>query len=440
MMRVLADRFELQATAGKGGMGSVHRALDRVTGNTVAVKLLRAEQVDDVSRFHREALVLSTVQHPHIVRYLTQGTTPEGVHYLVQDWIDGHTLRHHLTSFGITATQTVQMAIVLADALAAAHAKGIIHRDVKPENILLVDGDPEQPMLIDFGVARYAGDSTLLTQTGIMVGTPLYMSPEQARGELALGPQVDVWALGVLMYECLTGRPLFLGHSAMAVRARVLMDEPASISAFCPELPSDVAQFIMRLLQKDPRARLPNAAAVAAGLRALTEVGEGPQRVLGAPVAETTVESVDDNAEKAYLFCASISERFDLSQSIVSTIAEKYNLESHSVNKEGFVLRPTTGGQEGARNAANAAMELSAVQNVAVGLVSAAGDTDNSVYERGAMTLEKAVMGQMFRGVTDGAMSGIRLDRRLARFLREEFDIEEDSEDTFLLAGKRKTG
>jgi serine/threonine protein kinase len=201
----VGDRFELLAFVAKGGMGRVYRARDARTGMTVAVKLLTEPRGDNL-RFAREAEVLKSIDHPGVVRYLAHDETG-GVPYLAMEWLDGVDLGERLGEATLGVEETLGVARRVADALAAAHRSGVVHRDIKPGNLFLVGGDLQTIKLLDFGVA-YAPDDVQLTITGTMVGTPAYMSPEQVRGE-GVDARADVYGLGAVLFRCLTGQPLF---------------------------------------------------------------------------------------------------------------------------------------------------------------------------------------------------------------------------------------
>jgi serine/threonine protein kinase len=176
--RIVADRFELQSSARSGGMGVVYRARDTATGSSVALKLLRAD-VDEQQRFEREARLLAGLQHPAIVRYVAHGVTPQGELFLAMEWLDGEDLLHGIARQRLTVEETLFIARRIAAALAVAHARGVVHRDVKPGNIFLPAGAAERATLLDSGIARSARESLSMTTAGIVLGTPAYMAPEQ---------------------------------------------------------------------------------------------------------------------------------------------------------------------------------------------------------------------------------------------------------------------
>jgi eukaryotic-like serine/threonine-protein kinase len=268
------DRFELREAAAAGGMGRVYKAWDRREGKLVAVKVLEAPSAVAAERFAREAEVIAGLGHPDIVGYVAHGMTAGGDHYLAMDWVDGETLTELAARRGLSADESVKIALRIASALAELHRRGLVHRDVKPDNLLFRDGDLEQIKVIDFGLARTIGAGTV-TRTGYAVGTLGYMAPEQARGQRVLDARVDVFALGCVLFECLTGSPLFDGESILIVQARILFEDPPPLRDLCAEAPPALEALLLRMLAKDPNERPRDAAAVAEELAALGPIA-GP--------------------------------------------------------------------------------------------------------------------------------------------------------------------
>ena len=230
---MIADRFQIERLAGEGGMGQVFRAVDRTTGAPVALKIMRDGMPPaEVNRFAREADVLDTARHPGIVRYIARGEVAEGRAFFAMEWIDGETLRDRLSRRGMTIAETVALGRRLSAALGALHRAGVVHRDLKPGNVLLRDGDPGDAVLLDLGIAR-RGDLERLTLTGVNVGTPGFLAPEQARGAADIDPRADVFALGCVLYECLCGQPAFAGEHPLAILGRVLLEEPRPVGSRC---------------------------------------------------------------------------------------------------------------------------------------------------------------------------------------------------------------
>ena len=276
---VLGGRFQPLAQAGRGAMGSVYRARDLDTGQIVALKVLTLDRPFDLVRFGREATLLAKIQHPHVVNYVHHGQS-DGVHYLVQEWVEGPTLADKLHATGVSVAEVVALAIGLAGALEAVHARGIIHRDIKPANLILAGDRFDRVKLVDFGIARLASDAGVLTRAGKLVGTPSYMAPEQARGLINLEAAADVWAFGCVLYEALGGRVAFDGRSPAAVRAKVLLNEPSELAPLCPEAPAPLLELVRSMLAKDPMKR-PTTAQLVERLGAISAATDGPRRKVG---------------------------------------------------------------------------------------------------------------------------------------------------------------
>ncbi len=265
-------RFEIEREVASGGAGTVYRARDPGTGEAVALKLIRGIQSADLQRFAREARILAQIRHPGVVRYIEHGTADGGDVYLAMEWLDGEDLRDRLARTGLTLAECVLLGRRVAEALAEIHAHGLIHRDVKPGNLFLPGGEVDQVKVIDFGLAR--GDASAgPTQTGIVVGTPAYMAPEQARGQKRIDARADVYSLGCVLYKAIVGRAPFQGKDLMAVLTRVLFEEPRRPYQARPEMPAVLDDLVMRMLAKDAGGRPQSASAVAEARAALGPVG-----------------------------------------------------------------------------------------------------------------------------------------------------------------------
>ncbi|MCZ7680212.1 MAG: serine/threonine protein kinase [Sandaracinaceae bacterium] len=265
----LAERYELGERVGSGGMGVVHRARDLATGETVAVKVLHHAGPDSRRRFAREAQALAQLSHEGVVRYVDSGADAEGRPFLVMEWLEGETLEERLARGPLGWPEVAGLARRLADALSALHARRIVHRDVKPTNVFLVGGEIDRAKLLDLGVAHVAMTSLALTRTGSIVGTPDYMSPEQARADRGIGPSADVFSLGCVLYHCLAGEPPFAGTRVVAVLAKILFSEPAPLAERVPEAPPALRELVERMLAKEPAERPEDGRALCAALRAL---------------------------------------------------------------------------------------------------------------------------------------------------------------------------
>ena len=267
---VVADRFQLEELAGAGGMGSVYRAREIHSGKQVALKLLHgAGPVSDAERFAREARVLADLHHPGIVRYVAHGFTREGEPYLAMEWLEGETLSHRLSHGRLALDESVALARRVAEALGAIHAHGIVHRDIKPQNLVLPGGEVDRVKLVDFGIARRKIETRPVTRTNAFVGTPAYTAPEQARGSSEVSARADVFSLGCVLFECLTGQPPFVGGDLMAVLVKILFDEAPHVSELCADVSPALGDLVARMLDKDPSGRPADGAALAAELTAL---------------------------------------------------------------------------------------------------------------------------------------------------------------------------
>jgi eukaryotic-like serine/threonine-protein kinase len=267
---LIDDRFELERLAGFGGTSAVYRARDLTSSQRVALKFLNAENWPMVHRFVREARILSDLHHRGVVRYIAHGIADGGVPYLAMEWLDGESLSQRLARADRLAIPDALCLIDrVADALAMAHARGIVHRDLKPSNLFLVASDIDQVKILDFGLARGCKTTQPVTSTGHAVGTPGYMAPEQARGAEIVGAPADIFSLGCVLYECLTGQHAFVGQHLTAILAKVLVEQAPSARKERPEIPAALDQLLARMLAKNPEDRPSDARSLAAELAEL---------------------------------------------------------------------------------------------------------------------------------------------------------------------------
>ena len=257
-------------------MGRVYRARDRQTNLLVAVKVLSAQGVLEAARFAREIEVLAGLSHPAIVRFLSQGYTEEGEPFLVTEWLEGEDLGVRLRRAGLTIAESLALGARIGSGLGEAHRHGIVHRDIKPGNLWLVDGRPGDVKILDFGIARSECQERTLTQAGAMIGTPGYMAPEQARGERRIDARADVFSIGCVLFKCLTGRLPFDGDDVMAVLLKLVLDDAPRLREICPDAPLALEDLIGRMLSKTPAERPADGAAVAAEIARIEHHGDGP--------------------------------------------------------------------------------------------------------------------------------------------------------------------
>jgi serine/threonine-protein kinase len=273
-------RYKIERIIGRGGMGTVYACRHVVVGKAAAMKVLksgmdRSESV--LQRFIREAQTANAVRSRHIVEVSDFGQLESGSFYVVMDLLEGESFASALRSGRLTMPELLRVFIQVADGLYAAHAVGVVHRDLKPDNVFLVSdgGQPDFVKLLDFGIAKVIHDEpTSLTETGVILGTPSYMSPEQARAE-AVDHRSDIYALGVMMYRAFTGRLPFVADSSIGVITRHLTQEP-ELPSRIQEIDPALERIILRCLAKSADARYPTMGDVAHALREL--VGEAPSR------------------------------------------------------------------------------------------------------------------------------------------------------------------
>ena len=252
--RVLDGRYALEMLVGSGGMADVYRAKDQLLERTVAVKILHQQYENDtefIARFQREAKAAARITHPNIVNVYDVGVA-EGRHYIVMEYVPGRTLKERIKEEGpVPAPEALHIARQIAGALAQAHANNLVHCDIKPHNILVMpDGNVK---VADFGIARAVTESTMTYNDNIM-GSVHYFSPEQARGTL-ITPKSDVYSLGVVLYEMLTGRIPFDGNTAVSIARKHLEEEPQSVRSLVPNIPPVVEALVTRMMAKEPALR-----------------------------------------------------------------------------------------------------------------------------------------------------------------------------------------
>ncbi|MFP4058688.1 MAG: serine/threonine-protein kinase [Candidatus Brocadiia bacterium] len=278
-LRMEIGGFKIVDKLGRGAMSSVFQARDLVTGRTVALKVMppkAAESATLLERFRRESRAAMMLDHPNIVRGITAGEDA-GFYYFAMEYVRGRSLSRRIRSSGPLAERVALfIARQVADALHHADGFGLLHRDIKPDNIMVLMDDFVK--VTDFGLSRLrTGDDTMLTLPGAAVGTPYYMSPEQARGETDLDIRSDLYSLGATLYEMLTGSPPHTGPSAALVLAQHLTEEPPPPQERNPELSDDAARLIAGLLAKDRDQRTPSPAGLRDEIDALLDE-RGPRR------------------------------------------------------------------------------------------------------------------------------------------------------------------
>ena len=295
MIGTTLSHFKVTAKLGAGGMGEVYRAEDSKLGREVAIKVLPEEMAGDPSRlerFQREARAVAALNHPNIVTIFSveeaQSSDGEPVHFLVMELVDGHTLSREIPAGGLSLERFFTLATAMVEAVAAAHVKGIAHRDLKPANVMVT---PEgRVKVLDFGLAKLTEDSATpemtqmpteaLTKEGLVIGTVPYMSPEQIEGK-PVDPRTDIFSLGVLLYEMVTGERPFQGDTSPALMSSILKDVPQPVIGVRSDLPRHLGRILTRCLEKDPQHRYASAADLAYELESLRKEYESDTGAIG---------------------------------------------------------------------------------------------------------------------------------------------------------------
>ncbi|HWL84623.1 MAG TPA: serine/threonine-protein kinase, partial [Polyangiaceae bacterium] len=262
---VVAGRFRIEYEAGIGGMGIVYRAIDQTTGGTVALKVLRKADAAGARRFASEIEALESVEAPTIVRYISHGVWSDGQPYLAMEWIEGESLADRLERGPLEISEVLTLGVRIVSALHAAHARGVIHRDIKPGNVLLPAGTIEDGKVADFGLSRFIRAPHVTTE-GLGIGTPGYAAPEQVRGTGDLDERADLFSLGCLLFRCLTNEEAFAGEEALTVIAKLVLEEPPRARTLRSDVPSELDELIARLLAKNRDERPASAEIVMVAL------------------------------------------------------------------------------------------------------------------------------------------------------------------------------
>jgi serine/threonine-protein kinase len=278
----LAGKYRIEKVLGQGGMGDVYLAENLQIGRKVAIKVLHADLAADegaLLRFRQEARASAAIRHPGIIDVLDMGQTEDGSQFIVEEFLEGEPLSSCFRLSGpMPPLRILPLICDVLDALAAAHDKGIVHRDLKPDNLFLVEQPVPGVKILDFGISKFQGaDNLVATRTGAVMGTPLYMSPEQARGAKEITHLTDIYAMGAILYEGLTGRPPFVGETYNEIIANVLLEPHQPIAQIRTDLSPELCAVVDAMLAKDPAAR-PQHALIAQG-RLKNAMGSQPSEL-----------------------------------------------------------------------------------------------------------------------------------------------------------------
>jgi len=432
---VIADRFQIEQTAGSGGMGTVYRAIDLTNGESVAMKVLRDPNEDHSRRFAKEAEVLYNLRHPRIVRYIAHGRTADGRLFLVMEWLEGQSLSQTLKRRAMTLQEAYQVAIGATEAVAVAHEKGVLHRDIKPGNMIVVDEDLSRVKLLDFGLARFGYGTGGMTQTGELLGTPGYMSPEQARGDRDVDARADVFSLGCVLYRCFTGRRAFEGEDALAVLAKLVLETPPPASQVRPGVPAALDALLASMLAKGRDERPADARVVLAALRPVAAEIQSASEVPLAPAPSP--EPMPSITVKEQKVMCLVLARLDQGEQGRARDGERMQVVQASVQPFGgrldrlidgtlLVSFPSGTPAEQAARAGRCAIAMRAVMgNAPIALAAgrglvAGGALLGDAIDRAANLLNL------------GRTDAVRIDDAAAAIMRDRFDVRRDSEGFYL--------
>jgi len=297
---LLQEKYKIVRKLGEGGMGAVYEGEHVLIKRRVAIKCLHpqfAQNPEIVARFHREALAATSIGHENIIEVTDMGRFDDGTVFMVLEFLEGRDWSHDIDQHGAQSVDKV-ITIVnqICDALQAAHAKGIIHRDLKPENVFLITrgGNPNFVKVLDFGISKFkdnAGGGKAMTQTGATLGTPYYMAPEQAQGKKDIDHRADIYSLGVMVFQALTGQYPFDDDSYPMLVLKICTEQPPSLRLYRPDLPVEIEHVVNRLLAKQPADRFPDCASVKAALAPFAHLEDDPV-VADAPSTANAPSSV----------------------------------------------------------------------------------------------------------------------------------------------------
>jgi len=448
---VLSDRFVVERRVGSGGMGAIYRGTDVLSGEAVAIKVMASEWLGDANRFAHEAVILAELSHPAIVRYVAHGTTAHGTRFLAMEWLDGEDLSARLARTPLTMEESVALVRRACEGISVAHARGVVHRDLKPSNLFLPGGDPASAKVLDFGIARHRVGSRTLTHSGTMLGTVGYMSPEQATGPRDVDARADVFALGCVLFECLTGRAAFAGPNAVAVLAKVLCEEPPRVSEYRPGVAEAVDALVARMLAKNPDERPNDAAAIVAALDELGQAAGGasyaPKRSAGLDATEQKIVSVILGRPRPGAVPAKTRAPLEADMSDVEELARRFGAEPVPLRGGGLliVLSGRGAATDQAGQAAMCALEVARLRPDLC-LVVATGRAETTGRIPIGAAIDRA--SELLAGASDASRARVLIDELTAGLLDPSFDVRHegvglalvgrrvDREATRLLMGK----
>jgi serine/threonine protein kinase/tetratricopeptide (TPR) repeat protein len=443
--QLLGERFEVAHLARRGGMGAIYRGLDRKTGNAVAIKIMGCLGRSVRARFLRETRILSGLSHPGIVRHLGHGTTPDGTLFLAMDWLDGEDLSERLARQPLSIDESLMLLRYVCQALELAHARGIVHRDIKPANLFLTSSDPRSVKLLDFGIARLVVGVPSLTANGSLLGTVGYMAPEQALRQHDVDARADLFALGCVLYECVTGKAPFASPDQVGVLAKVLREEPPRVSDLRADVDPRIDQLLSRLLAKKREDRPANVAVLLAELSRIdvepseTLIAHGSQSLRGrseqriVSVILGKPEAAGADGQKPDQNGRSAPARSAHGQ-LLHGLSEKFGAEVARL-KGGALLLLLSGRGEASDRAAQAALCALELQRrvpaLLLGVATGLADTSGRVPVGAAIDRAAALLGE------SGIGSGVLLDDVTRGLIGLRFEVQRSGSNHLLLAARR---
>ncbi|MFO0615488.1 MAG: protein kinase [Polyangiaceae bacterium] len=423
-MTILDGRFALVEAAGRGASGEVHRALDGKTGRVVAVKILRDKVSDEASRarFARETRILASVQNPHVVGYVAHGHHPNGCPYVATEWLEGEDLAHRQRRRPLGGREIVDVLEQIADGLAELHAIGVVHRDLKPSNLFLTERDDGRlhVTVIDLGIASVASDPGLTAQ-GTLLGTPSYMPPEQILG-VGLTARSDVFSLGVVLFELVTGEKPFSGNDVVTLIAKIALQDAPRVRDFVPTAPRELDAIVARAMAKDPADRFASVTAFVEALAssppfesardlALRDAGESYGALRVRDVESTTLSTEERRVVTAVLLRSHDGALGEADAAVFDRVTAEHGGAPHALL--GLARVAIVGGARSVgdevQRAARAALALRREKPaMEIAIATGRGPTGRSALSGDAIE----------RAARPGArLTGIRLDEATARLL-----------------------
>jgi eukaryotic-like serine/threonine-protein kinase len=435
---LIDGRFEIEHLARSGGMGHVYRGLDLATGEAVALKVLQNAGAVQRAYFDREVEALRMARVPGVVRYVAHGLAAAGQPYLAMEWLTGETLTERLARSALSVADSVDVVGRIAATLGAIHRQGIVHGDLKPSNLLLVGGAIDRVTLIDFGIARLPGMRREGPTPGVLLGTPEYMAPELVRGDEEVDARVDVFALGAVLFRCLTGRTPFQGAGALAILAKVLLDAPPALRDIRPDAPPALEALIERMLSKPREGRPRDGAAVMVALGVLDIRGGAVAQghgTFGPIAAELRATELTDGERRVMclVLARDKAAQNDATRSAAEEVAHARALRAVAQRYQGqiqlveassplIVLASAVAATDLAARAARCALEMQALLAGAP-VVLVTGRAELAARLPVGELVERALeLLPSNRGASPD--EGVRIDEVTARLLGPRFDVE----------------